>query len=266
MSVKKNINFKKSTMLFFLVDKRKKQTNIIINNTLERVNMDKYQELLSMRIGLDEQFEFKCKCCGKCCEHRHDITLTPVDLYKIANYYCRDITDIINRYCIIQNSGQSMIPIVSLKPVGPNESCPFLLKKKCIINKVKPSVCAMFPIGRINSLNDGQGISYVFMNPECGTKGVFQTVRKWLSDMRQLDDNSNVWLEFFAEWLNMVTEISNAYKEDKVDEGLFVMSLHELYLNWDLKQDIYEQIKQKREEIPEIKKDIISLVEKNDIN
>ena len=96
MSVKKNINFKKSTMLFFLVDKRKKQTNIIINNTLERVNMDKYQELLSMRIGLDEQFEFKCKCCGKCCEHRHDITLTPVDLYKIANYYCRDITDIIN--------------------------------------------------------------------------------------------------------------------------------------------------------------------------
>lgn len=226
----------------------------------KEVNMDKYQEFLSMRIGLDEQFEFKCNCCGKCCEHMYDITLTPIDLHRIANYYCRDITDIVNRYCNIKNDCQSMMPVITLKSVGPKESCPFLLKKKCIINKVKPSVCAMFPIGRINSLNEGDGIEYVFMNPECGTKGNFQTVREWLSDMGQLDDYSNVWLEFLTKWLSMVTEISDEFKKDKVDEGLFTMSLHELYLNWDLKQDIYEQIKQKKEEIPEIKKDIINLV------
>ena len=76
--------------------------------------------------------------------------------------------------------------------------------------------------------------------------------------MGQLDDYSNVWLEFLADWLSMVTEISNEFKKDKVDEGLFTMSLHELYLNWDLKQDIYEQIKQKKEEIPEIRKDIVN--------
>ena len=38
----------------------------------------------SMKIGLDDSFQFHCTKCGKCCIDREDILLTPRDLFNAA--------------------------------------------------------------------------------------------------------------------------------------------------------------------------------------
>lgn len=33
-----------------------------------------------------ETIKFKCDRCGKCCKHRGDIALTPMDVFQISKY------------------------------------------------------------------------------------------------------------------------------------------------------------------------------------
>ena len=147
-----------------------------------------YDNLKKLKIGLDEPFKFNCTMCGKCCINREDILLNPKDLFNIAKALELQPIDVVEKYCDTYIGESSRFPIVRLKPQGNLRRCPLLKDKKCMVHSSKPTVCAMFPIGRVISVEgtskidlsspwDYSKIQYIFDPPHCGDNSVTHTVR-----------------------------------------------------------------------------------------
>ena len=137
------------------------------------MNQINVNEVMNNVLQMDDLFEFQCDCCGKCCEFRNDIILSPIDLQRIAHYFERDIPYIVHRYCNVYIGNDSKLPVITLKSVGRKQSCPFLVKKKCSINCVKPTVCRLFPLGRVKMVSEDESESkmqYFIQYIECGKK------------------------------------------------------------------------------------------------
>ena len=98
--------------------------------------------------GLDEEFKFNCTMCGKCCINREDILLNPKDMFNLAKELNMEPKQVLEAYCETYIGSDSRFPIVRLKPKGSIKRCPLLKDRKCSVHKAKPTVCAMFPIGR----------------------------------------------------------------------------------------------------------------------
>lgn len=142
-----------------------------------------------MCIGTDEHFRFHCKQCGKCCINREDILLNPKDLYNISKELGLAPRDTIAQYCEVYLGQNSRIPIVRLKPRGSIKRCPLLRDRKCSVHNAKPTVCALFPLGRSIKLDaketdpnaiERARIQYIINSIECGDRSEEHTVREWV--------------------------------------------------------------------------------------
>ena len=109
------------------------------------------------QIGMDEEFRFHCTECGKCCIHREDILLNPRDIYSMSKELGMSPGELFLKYCETYIGDGSRIPIVRIKPKGSVKRCPLLKDRKCSVHKSKPSVCALFPIGRVLQVGDTEG-------------------------------------------------------------------------------------------------------------
>jgi Fe-S-cluster containining protein len=169
-------------------------------------NFDKY------RIGTEDTFAFKCRSCGKCCKNRDDILLTPRDVYNLATALCLTPVQVIEECCEVYIGETSRMPVVKLKPQGRNRTCPLLVGNRCSVHRLKPSVCALFPLGRVVAFEDappdmGLGnpreIQYIFTNATCGSQKKKQTVRAWL-------EGFNIPLEdsFFIRWNETISKLT----------------------------------------------------------
>lgn len=166
-----------------------------------------YDHFDSLKIGLDEQFKFNCTMCGKCCINREDILLNPKDLFNLAKELNMTPQQVAETYCETYIGADSRFPIIRLKPKGSIKRCPLLKDRKCSVHKAKPTVCAMFPIGRCVAAELKQGaknnddrfpigkIQYIFTNPQCGDSSKTHTVREWLQEFNLEPED-----KFFIEW------------------------------------------------------------------
>lgn len=213
--------------------------------------MEIVKNLDNLLIGPDEPFKFHCTMCGQCCIHREDIILTPKDLFQIAQELGKTPADIVKEHCDCYIGHTSRIPIVRLKPVGYDKHCPLLNGNKCSVHKVKPVVCAMFPIGRVVSAvgdemkaNDitPDKVQYIFTKPGCGDDAETHTVREWFGEFGiPMQD------EFFIQWQRMINALSVSVHEvesklkpdqmNKIWDLMFTMT----YLNYEMDRDFYEQ-------------------------
>lgn len=209
-----------------------------------------------LKIGLDDTFKFHCTECGKCCKHRSDILLTARDVYNMSKELNISIKELISKYCDVYLGEDSHIPIVRILPRGNVERCPFLKSNKCLIHKAKPTICAMFPIGRVlifpeqfdstspaNSASPANPvkpkIEYVFNNPGCGDEAESYKVRDWL-EMFNIPVND----EFFLLWTDTIPKVRNAYlrlKEKHVSVEFMTLFLNAvfklMYCSYDLESD-----------------------------
>ena len=126
------------------------------------------------KLTADDPFRFHCTQCGKCCINREDILLTPLDLFRIANKLKLSLKEFIGQYCELYIGPDSHFPLIRLKPRGSIKRCPLLKNRRCSVHKAKPTMCAMFPIGRViafpedETSSDAPVIEYFYMNPGCG--------------------------------------------------------------------------------------------------
>ena len=77
-----------------------------------------FQDIESMAVGLDDTFKFHCTQCGKCCINRHDIILSPSDIFKMAKELKIGNSEFIHRYCSMHIGDHSRMPIIMLKLMG----------------------------------------------------------------------------------------------------------------------------------------------------
>lgn len=206
-------------------------------------------------LGLDDTFQFKCRGCGKCCKNREDILLTARDIYNIAYSLGRTTEYIIDRYCEVYVGRDSRMPIVRLRPSGPEKACPLLRDRKCIVHKSKPVVCALFPLGRATAFKKGDGSfgrpdsfqpRYFVQPAACGSKDHTHTVRSWLNQF-----NLPVEDEFYELWTEEITFISEFFRyietlkvTEKTLDVLWNATFFALYINYDSEKELLPQFRE----------------------
>lgn len=209
------------------------------------------ENLDSIKIGLDDTFKFHCKMCGDCCINREDILLSPKDIYRMSKELGITTDDFFKKYCEVYIGSDSRVPIVRLKPKGADRRCPLLKKKKCKVHRAKPTVCAMFPIGRcvvtdnpkegLKNITEEQ-IQYIFNNPGCGDDSEIHTVREWLESF-----SIPVPDEFFIKWHQTVLKMGNILRtiekgmSSNIMEQVWNIAFVGLYLSYDLEQEFLPQ-------------------------
>ena len=216
------------------------------------------ENLDAMTIDVDEPFKFHCDMCGKCCIHREDILLNAKDIYNMAKELQMEPVDMFKKYCETYIGESSRIPIVRIKPRGSIKRCPLMKEHKCSVHKAKPTVCAMFPIGRCIKMDasnqnveiNTSDIRYIFTDPGCGDNSETHTVREWLGEFGiPLED------EFFLAWNRMISELGAIFhKGEKVlsEEGMMTawnLTFVKIYLDYDMTKEFLPQFKENAEEV-----------------
>lgn len=198
---------------------------------------------MSHKMGLDDTFEFHCKACGKCCKHRTDVLLTAYDVFRIARYLGRTLDDIIERYCEVYKGPDSHLPIVRIRPNPPDNACPFLRDRKCIVHKDKPMVCAVYPLSR--AFEYGTDAPYYVLQTDvtCGRRDRTVSVRQWMGPLcnEESEQAGTEWGDLTAilgtglvkSWNSM----PNPTKEDLLNT-LYPI----LYLNYDIREPFLPQL------------------------
>ena len=229
------------------------------NDTRLKQIMEEYK-----RLGPDDTFRFHCTQCGKCCRNREDILLNPRDLFRIAVHLKLTPKEVFDQYCEAYICQNSRIPIVRLKPQGPNLLCPLLKNRKCEVHEAKPSVCAMFPLGRMLEVPKDSSdvtnakIQYLFSDPHCGDASEEHTVRQWLEDFGlPLQD------EFFLNWQQTVLTLGDSIRKLEEDHVPFFMItvwdviFTALYLNYQEDEDFGAQFQKNAEVICDFVRNLV---------
>ena len=233
------------------------------------MNNELFRDLESMTNGLDDTFKFHCDQCGKCCTHREDIILSPMDIFKMAKELKMTPVEFYHEYCVFNIGEHTRMPIVRLASEGKDTHCVLLKNHRCSVHKVKPAVCAMFPLGRYMSFEkddynaesiDTSKVKYLLQPPECGDESETHTVREWLSGFDiKLED------EAFVQWQKAISRFSNKFKElEKKQDMLTMMEIWfvvrvSLYLQYDTSKDFLPQFNYNVENLLKLLDDIPKL-------
>lgn len=200
------------------------------------------------QIGPDEPFKFHCTMCGKCCINREDILLNPRDMYNLAKELNMTPHEVMNTYCETYIGGDSRMPVVRLKPRGEIKRCPLLKDRKCSVHNAKPTVCALFPLGRGIASENGsisslaaKDIRFFLTDPGCGDDSETHTVREWLSEFGLPVED-----EFFIEWQKCLLELSTRLRrleqQAHADMGpIWSLTGSILYLMYDMEKPFEPQ-------------------------
>ena len=208
------------------------------------------------QLGPDEPFKFHCTMCGKCCINREDILLTPRDMYNLAKELSMTPHEVMNTYCETYIGSDSRMPIVRLKPRGEIKRCPLLKDRKCSVHNAKPTVCALFPLGRgiasangsISSLT-AKDIRFFLTDPGCGDDSETHTVREWLGEFGlPVEDES------FIEWQRCLLDLSRRLrrleKKSGADMGpIWSLTGSVLYLMYDMEKPFEQQFRAHADEL-----------------
>lgn len=222
-------------------------------------NQNIFEQIEQMSVSLDDTFRFHCTACGKCCTNRDDILLSPSNVYRIAKELKMRPVEICQKYCEIYVGDSSRFPIVRIKPQGADRHCPFLKEKKCIIHNAKPSVCAMYPLGRFVKLGadefgkpSSMQVHYILQEVDCGDKSETHTVREWISKFNMEEED-----DAFLLFNQAVSVISKILIEAEKKQGSSLMMnawnqvfIH-LYLEYDLDKPFIPQFKENVEHVLE---------------
>lgn len=88
----------------------------------------------------------ECNHCGKCCERRGELSLTPLEVFNISHYLRMSAKDFIYKYCDIGKGFD-----VCIRSNESNKKCVFFDHdfkdgNFCQIYKVRPMTCYLYPL------------------------------------------------------------------------------------------------------------------------
>lgn len=219
-------------------------------------------------LNLDSEFRFKCRRCGKCCIHQETIIFNARDIYNIAKKKGMTVQEVVNAYTEAYIGRNSHIPIVHLLSNGPKGACPLLENGRCSVHDCKPTVCALFPLGRviigekfgepIEDLDNLQ-VKYMLNEHSCGSAKRVNTVRSWLAKFG-IPEND----EFYLLWNKVLMSLTSAVmklEEAKVSEPVLSMfwdAIYQtLYLQYDTNQEFMPQFQAAADKLLRLSEEIM---------
>ncbi|MBE6083816.1 MAG: YkgJ family cysteine cluster protein [Tissierellaceae bacterium] len=201
-------------------------------------NDRKMEQVLNNRLGENDTFEFGCNQCGECCRNRYDIVLSPYDLYRIAKYLKMKIPDVLRKYCESYMGENSNMPVVRAKPKIHNDVCSFLRNGKCSIHEAKPSVCALFPLGRAA---DSKGEIRYFYGGGCTNANKSKvSLKDWIGmfNLKESEEPTKLW----GKAITKLSVAKSLVKKDAEKEEMFNnLAYITLYQNYDTDKDFLPQ-------------------------
>lgn len=181
--------------------------------------------------------------------------MSPRDIYRISKYLKLTPLQFFHKYCISHIGPSSRIPIVRLEPQGDGMVCPLLKGNTCSVHAVKPSVCALYPLGRYMKIDKedfaagtlgGATVQYMLQDDvNCGDKTETHTVREWLAgfDIAAEDEAFIAWNEALSMISSRVKAVEDRLKP--ISRLLLWESMRVgLYLNYRTDMDFLPQLKE----------------------
>jgi Fe-S-cluster containining protein len=219
-------------------------------------------------LELDSEFRFKCRRCGKCCIHQDTILFNTRDIYSIAKKKGMTMQQVVESYTEVYIGGNSRIPIVHLLSNGPKGACPLLADGRCSVHDCKPTVCALFPLGRvvmgekigepIEDLDKLQ-VKYILNDYRCGSAKRVNTVRSWLAKFGIAEHD-----EFYLLWNKVVMSLTpTIMKLEKHKVSVPVLNMfwdaifQTLYLQYDVTQDLMPQFQAAADKLLHLSREIM---------
>ena len=211
------------------------------------------EQLEEHLLDLDSEFRFKCRRCGKCCIHQETIIFNARDIYNIAKKKGMTMQQVIESYTEVYIGSGSRLPVVHLLSNGPKGACPLLEDGRCSVHDCKPTVCALYPMGRVVVGEkfgepvdpDKLRVKYILNEYSCGSAKRVNTVRSWLAKFG-IPEND----EFYILWNKVLISLTLAIvklEEEKVSKTVLDMLWSAIYqalfLDYDITQDFMPQFK-----------------------
>ena len=213
------------------------------------------EDLEKNLLNLDSEFRFKCRRCGKCCQHQDTIIFNTRDIFNIARELNMTMQGVVEAFTEVYIGNNSRIPIVHLLSDGPGESCPLLKDGRCSVHAHKPTVCALFPLGRvvINKKHDSPALTpgtelevrYILndIGDNCGSAARVNTVRSWLARFGIPENDA-----FFMLWNKVIIDLGDLVRmleSKEVSEYLLstieTVIFNILYLQYDTGMELMPQ-------------------------
>lgn len=228
------------------------------------LDMDELEKNL---LDLDSEFRFKCRRCGKCCKDQDTIIFSARDIFNIARKLGKTMLAVIDEYAEVYAGHNSRTPIVHMVPRGPSRTCPLLKDGLCSVHDCKPTVCALFPLGRVavNKKNDdgtvdphGFTIRYILNDIDCGSAKRVNTVRGWLErfGIPEHDEFFILWSEVMMESGKLVRLLEEKKAPEPLLHLIWSIQMNAIYLQYDTSQDFFPQFQANAEDLLSLTKSI----------
>ena len=219
-------------------------------------------DFMDHALSLEDTFQFRCRQCGECCKHREDILISPYDLFRMTRRLRMRPVDFVDRYCMTYIGQNSRLPVVIFKAVGEEQVCPMIRDNRCSVHAAKPTVCALYPLGRaVRVESDGAPEVFYFLNGStCGAEDETHTVREWLSEFDL--QNSTTW---FLAWQKAISKLSPSLKTmekllpPRELSMLYAITFKALYLDY---ADVQEFLPKFVLNVQSLQKQIDTLIDK----
>ena len=137
---------------------------------------------------------------------------------------------------------------------------PFLEDGLCSIHDCKPTVCALFPLGRVvlnaealeKGLEDGQvEVKYMLNDIDCGSRKQTHTVREWLArfGIPEHDEFFLMWSRLTAMLHRMICELEEHHVPNETLNLFWSAIFSTLYLDYDTSAEFLPQFRQAAEKL-----------------
>lgn len=185
---------------------------------------------------------FKCERCGKCCKHRGDLALTPMDVFQIAKHLKTSCEEIVRKYTRL--SHRHNFPQLLIEGTTKQSICIFYDRNTgCKIYPIRPAQCYLFPLVPLTpiTISDPK-----FSIRQCTSKSKTVeniSVSEWIKNScTRYEAEKNIF-SWYIEQQPIIDFLCYLHKE-KMD---LVKQL--LYCQYDLEQEMEAQIKKNITEI-----------------
>ena len=224
---------------------------------------EKARYYIEHRMKDSDSFNFECKGCGNCCNREHvgDIPLTGVDIYHVAKELgYKNTFPVLVDYCQAPYPGDTIkVPVRLLAFDDGTGRCKLLSKSgKCSAHTEKPTVCALYPLGRMYVLHKSSKKSeFVYFAPPqsedlpCSNSSKRQTLRQWKDtfSIETRDEETEAWRTLMQKISFLVTEY-DPYSSDFAKQFFLLFDIM-LYV-FDTAEGIVPQIEKRLKQLPEV--------------